>query len=114
MGDRNTVVSSFFTFDEFNVHSALFNLVDVTQHAGDGADVKLAYQLFPAMPLKAYVGSYFFNPAQTSNVLGGAVGLEYWFDQHVKVFASYTYDNYQHSTGAIGLGIEFGENACPS
>ncbi len=107
-GDRNKAVSSFLTFDEFNGHSELFNLFDVTQHAGDGVDVKLGYQLFPKTPLKAYVGSYFFSPAQTNNVLGGGVGLEYWVDQNIKVFASYTYDNLRRSVGALGLGVELG------
>ncbi|WP_342227062.1 histidine kinase [Rickettsiella endosymbiont of Rhagonycha lignosa] len=108
MGDRNKNVSNFLTFDEFSGHSEFFNLFDVTQHAGDGVDVKLGYQLFPRTPLKAYVGSYFFSPSTTNNVLGGAVGLEYWMDQNIKVFASYTYDNLRRSVGALGLGVEFG------
>lgn len=29
-------------------------------------------------------------------------------DNHVKAFASYTYDNLRHSTDAFGLGIEWG------
>jgi hypothetical protein len=108
MGDRNKSVANFLTFDEFSGHSEFFNLFDVTQHAGDGVDVKLAYQLFPRTPLKAYVGSYFFSPAETNNVLGGAVGLEYWVSQNVKVFANYTYDNLRRSVGALGLGVELG------
>ncbi len=108
MGDRNTAVSSFLSFDEFTGHSELFNLFDVTQHAGNGADVKFGYQLFPSTPLKAYVGSYFFSPSETNNVLGGAVGLEYWLDQNIKVFANYTYDNLRRSVGAFGIGFELG------
>lgn len=107
MGDRNQNVSNFLIFDEFSGHSEFFYLFNVIQHAGDGVDAKLGY-LFPGTPLKAYVGSYFFSPAQTNNVLGGAAGLEYWVGQHTKVFANYTYDNLRRSVGAIGIGVELG------
>lgn len=92
----------------FTGHSELTDLIQLAQYAGNGADVQLGYQPFPESSLKAYVGSYFFNPAQASNIWGGAVGLEYWMDNYVKAFASYTYDNLRHSTGAFGLGIEWG------
>lgn len=107
MGDRNQNLSNFLTFNGFNGHSEFFNVFNVTQHAGDGVDVKFGY-LVPGTPLKAYVGSYFFNPAQTNNVLGGATGLEYWLNQHTKVFVNYTYDNLRRSVGALGIGVELG------
>lgn len=107
MGERNTNISSFLTFKEFVGHSEFFNVFNITQHAGNGVDAKFGY-LIPNTPLKAYVGSYFFSPAQTNNVLGGAAGVEYWVNQHTKVFASYTYDSLRRSVGALGIGVELG------
>ena len=107
MGDRHQNLSTFSTFNSFSGHSEFFNVFNVTQHAGDGVDAKLAY-LFPGTPVKAYVGSYFFSAAQTNNVLGGAAGVEYWWNQNAKIFANYTYDNLRHSVGALGIGVEFG------
>jgi len=78
------------------------------QHVGDGVDLKLGYQPFARTPLKAYLGSYFFVPTQTNNIWGGATGLEYWVDSHIKIFASYSYDRVRRSTGAAGIGLEFG------
>ncbi|MEN9450343.1 MAG: hypothetical protein RJA83_957, partial [Pseudomonadota bacterium] len=57
--------------------------------------------------LKAFLGSYFFAPTE-GKVWGGTTGLEYWPTSYLKVFAAYSYDNLQHNTGAIGLGIELG------
>jgi hypothetical protein len=108
MGNRNQMLGNDVQGFYFTGHSEFAELIQLSQYAGNGADVKLGYQLFPHSSLKGYVGSYFFNPSQTSNIWGGAAGLEYWMDSNVKVFASYTYDNLRHSTGAFGLGIEFG------
>ena len=95
---------SFFAgHSEFADFSNLFS-----QYAGNGADIKLGCQLFPNTSIKGYVGSYFFNPAQTNNIWGGAAGLEYWPDTFIKIFASYTYDSLRHSTAAFGIGVELG------
>lgn len=107
IGDRHKTLADV-QRSYFSGHSEFTDVLHFSQYAGNGADVSLGYQLFPHMPLKAYVGSYFFNPAQTNNVLGGAAGLECWITYNVKVFASYTYDNLHHSTGAVGLGVEWG------
>ena len=92
----------------FTGHSEFAYVLHLSQYAGNGADISLGGQLFPHTSLKAYLGSYFFNPAPTNNIWGGAAGLEYWLASNVKVFANYTYDNLHHSTGAFGLGVEFG------
>ncbi len=109
MGDRNyslgTQVSGPFLFTG---HALVGNAFRMTQYAGNGADIKLSYQPFSRTSLKGYVGSYFFNPKEPQNIWGGAAGLEYWMTSNVKVFASYTYDNLHHSTGAFGLGAELG------
>jgi hypothetical protein len=81
---------------------------DETQQIGDGVDAKVGYQVFRNVPLKAYLGGYFFNIPNADNVRGGAAGVEYWFDQHVKTFINYTYDNLQHSTVVGGLAVSFG------
>ena len=78
------------------------------QEVGNGTDVKLGYQLASTLPLKAYIGSYFFSPSRTENIVGGAVGIEYWLDSFFKLFSRYSYDNLHHSTVAIGLGLELG------
>ncbi|OIZ99588.1 hypothetical protein BEV13_05505 [Rickettsiella grylli] len=78
------------------------------QYAGSGADIKAGYQLFPNSSLKGYLGSYYFSPAETNNVWGGAAGLEYWLTQGVKLVGSYSYDNLHHSTYAFGIGLEWG------
>jgi hypothetical protein len=118
MGDRNKTVSSYSTFNSFGGHSAFYNQFGLNQHAGDGADAIFGYQPIRGSSIKTYVGSYFFIPAQTNNILGGAVGLEYWATQNVKVFANYTYDNLQRSVGAIGVGVELGgtriSRTCPT
>jgi hypothetical protein len=79
-----------------------------TQQIGDGVDAKVAYQLFPHVPLKGYLGGYFFDIPNSDNVRGGAAGLEYWMDRNVKIFANYTYDNLQHGTVVGGLAVSFG------
>ncbi|MES2998523.1 MAG: inverse autotransporter beta domain-containing protein [Pseudomonadota bacterium] len=108
MGDRSTYLGEVFSFT-FTGHSEFMNdVAHVFQQVGNGGDAQFAYQLFPGNSLKASVGTYFFSPKETGNLWGGAAGLEYWMDQHVKVFARYTYDNLNHSTGALGLGVEFG------
>ncbi len=108
MGDRSYALGNSLGPFSFTGNSQVANLFQLTQYAGNGADIKLGYQFFPQSSLKGYVGSYFFNPLQPSNIWGGALGLEYWLDNHIKVFANYTYDNLRHSTGAFGLGVELG------
>ncbi len=81
---------------------------DETQQIGNGVDGRVGYQVLRGLPLKAYLGAYYFSIPHTNNVRGGAAGLEYWMDQHVKVFANYTYDNLQHSTVVGGLAVSFG------
>ncbi|MGC1853945.1 MAG: inverse autotransporter beta domain-containing protein [Candidatus Aquirickettsiella sp.] len=108
MGDRHTTVSIFPKNFFFTGHSQFSDLNNLSQYAGAGGDISVGGQLFPQSPLKAYVGSYFFNPAQTNNIWGGAAGLEYWLDNNIKVFASYSYDSLRHSTGAFGIGVEWG------
>ncbi|MES2998325.1 MAG: hypothetical protein V4700_03275 [Pseudomonadota bacterium] len=90
------------------VVDSVFNTVHEMQRIGNGADARLAYQLFRYVPLKAYVGAYFFDIPDTAKLRGGAAGFEYWFNRQFKFFANYTYDNVQHSTVATGLGISFG------
>ncbi|MGB8286237.1 MAG: inverse autotransporter beta domain-containing protein, partial [Candidatus Aquirickettsiella gammari] len=81
---------------------------DESQQIGDGVDAKVGYQVFRNVPLKAYLGAYFFNISNADNVRGGAAGVEYWFDQHVKAFVNYTYDNLQYNTVVGGLAVSFG------
>jgi hypothetical protein len=81
---------------------------DETQQIGNGVDARVGYQVLRGLPLKAYLGAYYFSIPHTNNVRGGAAGLEYWMDQHVKVFANYTYDNLQHGTVVGGLAVSFG------
>jgi hypothetical protein len=108
MGERNQGVSGFLGPLFFTGHAEYANLYSINQHAGHGGDVQIGYQLFPQSSLKGYVGSYFFAPSQVSNIWGGAAGLEYWLTHYLKVVASYTLDNVRHSTGALGIGVEFG------
>jgi hypothetical protein len=113
-GARNKTIGAFLGselgFDTVHVsgHTRYDTLFALTQHTGHGADIQVAYQLFPESSLKGYLGSYFFAPSHASNIWGGAAGLEYWLHENVKVFAAYNYDNLRHSTGALGLGVEFG------
>jgi hypothetical protein len=106
MGDRN-VNGGVFNVSSFNGRSQIVSSLKMVQTNGPGADIKLAYQLFFQTPLKAFLGSYFFAPTQ-GKVWGGTTGLEYWPTSYLKVFAAYNYDNLQHNTGAVGLGIELG------
>ena len=107
MGDRHTNAGSGMN-DFFSGHSQFGSVFIVDQYVGNGADAKVAYQLFPGSSLKGYLGSYYFSPAQTNNVWGGAAGVEYWLTQNVKMVGSYTYDNLRHSTYAFGIGLEWG------
>lgn len=107
MGDRHTNAGSGMN-DFFSGHSKFGSLFLVEQFAGNGADAKVAYQLFRDSSLKGYLGSYYFSPAQTNNIWGGAAGVEYWLTQNVKMIGSYTYDNLRHSTYAFGIGLEWG------
>jgi hypothetical protein len=115
MKDRSyTVAEGFghqFGFDtiHFTGHNAYDALFKITQYAGPGLDAQVAYQLFPNSSWKGYLGSYFFAPGHSAgHVWGGAAGLEYWLHQNIKVFGNYTYDNVNHNTAALGLGVEFG------
>lgn len=107
MGDRHINAGSGMN-DFFSGHSKFGSLFLVEQFAGNGADAKVAYQLFRDSSLKGYLGSYYFSPAQTNNIWGGAAGVEYWLTQNVKMIGSYTYDNLRHSTYAFGIGLEWG------
>lgn len=107
MGDRHTKAGSGMN-DFFSGHSQFGSLFLVEQFAGNGADAKVAYQLFRDSSLKGYLGSYYFSPAQTKNIWGGAAGVEYWLTQNVKMIGSYTYDNLRNSTYAFGIGLEWG------
>ncbi len=106
MGDRH-VNGGVFNISSFTGHSQIVGLLNMVQTDGPGADIKLAYQLFSQTSLKAFLGSYFFAPTQ-GKIWGGTTGLEYWPASYLKVFAAYNYDNLQHNTAAIGLGIELG------
>lgn len=107
MGDRHiNAGNGMSTF--FSGHSQLGSIFLIDQYAGSGADVKVAYQPFQNSSLKGYLGSYYFSPAQTNNIWGGAAGVEYWLTQNVKMIGSYTYDKLRHSTYAFGVGLEWG------
>ncbi|WP_339051264.1 hypothetical protein [Rickettsiella endosymbiont of Xylota segnis] len=105
--DFNIVSTPVFTGHTETINS-VFNEVNGIQQIGNGADARVGYQFFYQVPLKGYIGAYFFDIANTDNVRGGAAGLEYWFDDNIRVFANYSYDNYQHSKVVGGLGISFG------
>jgi hypothetical protein len=103
----NIVSEPFFT-GHTEVINSVFNNENAIQQIGNGADARVGYQFFQRVPLKGYVGAYFFNIHNTDNVRGGAAGMEYWLDDTIRVFANYSYDNYQHSKVVGGLGISFG------
>ena len=105
--DYNIVSEPFFT-GHTEIIVSEFNVANEIQQIGNGADARVGYQLFRYVPLKGYLGAYFFDIANTDTVRGGAAGLEYWFDDTIRVFANYSYDNYQHSKVVGGLGISFG------
>lgn len=103
----NTVSEPFFTGHTQAILSE-FNIANGIQQVGNGADARVGYQLFRSVPLKGYLGAYFFGIANADKVRGGAAGLEYWFDDNIRVFTNYSYDNYQHSNVIGGIGISFG------
>ncbi|MEN9450569.1 MAG: hypothetical protein RJA83_1187 [Pseudomonadota bacterium] len=105
--DLNIVSQPFFT-GHTEVINTVFNIANEIQQIGNGADARVGYQFFHQVPLKGYVGAYYFAIPNTDNVRGGAAGLEYWLDDNIRVFANYSYDNYQHSKVVGGLGINFG------
>ncbi len=108
MGDRHYDAGSGSGTPYFSGHAELVNIFQADQYVGCGGDVKFGYQFFPNSSWKGYLGSYFFTPARSNNVWGGAAGLEYWLDSYLKIMGNYTYDKLHHSTYAIGLGLEFG------
>lgn len=110
MGDRHYTAGMSIVPFFITGHSKFGHVFLIHQYAGSGADIKAGYQLFPDSSLKGYLGSYYFSPVddEVNNVLGGAVGLEYWLTQGVKLVGSYTYDNLHHSTYAFGIGLEWG------
>lgn len=105
-GDRHDSLGNFL-LSNFSGHSIVEAAFNTVQYTGDGTDIGVAYQLFSQTPLKGFLGGYFFAPSQ-GNVGGGVAGLEFWLESHLKIFAAYSYDNVRHSTGALGLGVEFG------
>lgn len=105
--DFNIVSTPVFTGHTEAINT-VFNEVNAIQQIGNGADARVGYQFFHQVPLKGYAGTYFFAIPKTNNVFGGAAGVEYWFDDNIRVFANYSYDNYQHSNVVGGVGISFG------
>lgn len=113
----NSVSEPFFT-GHSEVIKSVFDLANEMERIGNGADAMVAYQLFRQVPLKAYVGAYFFDIPGTTHLRGAMAGFQYWFDQNLKFFSNYSVDNYQHSKLIGGLGVSFGgvrkHNADPS
>ncbi|MGC1854139.1 MAG: hypothetical protein WA659_02010 [Candidatus Aquirickettsiella sp.] len=107
MEEFNIVNTTVFT-GHTQLLNSTFSDANAIQQIGNGADARVGYQLFRTVPLKGYLGAYFFSIANTENVRGGAAGMEYWFDDNIRAFANYSYDNYQHSKVVGGLGISFG------
>jgi len=103
----NSVSEPFFT-GHSEVINNLFDLANEVERIGNGADAMLAYQLFREVPLKAYLGAYFFDIPGTDNLRGGVAGFQYWFDQNIRIFTNFSYDNYQHSKVIAGIGVSFG------
>lgn len=105
--ESTTAGPSFFT-GHSELRTVSFTAFNEVQQVGNGADARVGYQLFSGVPLKAVVGAYFFEIPHAENVRGGGAGVDYWFDDYVRVFARYNYDNRQHSQVVGGLGISFG------
>lgn len=103
----NSVSEPFFT-GHTEVINSVFDLANEIERIGNGADAMVAYQLFQQVPLKAYVGAYFFDIPGTTHLRGGIAGFQYWFDPNIKIFGNYSYDNYQHSKLIAGIGVSFG------
>ncbi len=103
----NSVSEPFFT-GHSEVMISVFDLANEVERIGNGADAMLAYQPFRQVPLKTYLGAYFFDIPGTNNLRGGIAGFQYWFDQNIKLFSNYSYDNYQHSKLIAGIGVSFG------
>jgi hypothetical protein len=108
LGESNEALGEVLGTPFFSGHSGFQTIFDSFQKVGNGGDVQVGYQLFPGNSLKATAGSYFFSPQATGNIWGGITGLEYWLDQHLKLFVNYSYDNLRGSVGAVGVGVELG------
>jgi hypothetical protein len=104
---RFNVVNTVFT-GHTEIRNSVFNDANAIQQVGNGMDARVGYQLFRTVPLKGYLGAYFFGIANADNVCGGAAGMEYWVNDNIRVFANYSYDNYQHNHVVGGVGISFG------
>ncbi len=92
--ELNSISEPFFT-GHTEVITSVFDLANEIERIGNGADATLAYQLFRSVPLKVYLGAYFFDIPGTNKLRGGVAGFQYWFDQNIKFFSNYSYDNYQ-------------------
>lgn len=103
----NSVSEPFFT-GHSEIINSVFDLANEIERIGNGADAVVAYQPFRQVPLKAYVGAYFFDIPGTTHLRGAMAGFQYWFDQNLKLFSNYSVDNYQHSKLIAGLGVSFG------
>ncbi|MES2998039.1 MAG: inverse autotransporter beta domain-containing protein [Pseudomonadota bacterium] len=96
LGIREFNVSTPVFTGHTGVINSVFNSGNAIQQIGNGADARVGYQIFRQVPLKGYVGTYFFAIPNTDNIFGGAAGLDYWFDDNIRLFANYSYDKYQH------------------
>ena len=103
----NSISEPFFT-GHSEVINNVFDLANEIERIGNGADAMVAYQPFRQVPLKAYVGAYFFYIPGSTHLRGAIAGFQYWFDQNLKLFSNYSVDNYQHSKLIAGLGVSFG------
>lgn len=103
----NSISEPFFTGHSESINN-VFDLANEIERIGNGADAMVAYQPFRQVPLKAYVGAYFFYIPGSTHLRGAIAGFQYWFDQNLKLFSNYSVDNYQHSKLIAGLGVSFG------
>lgn len=91
----------------FSGHTQFDELVNTFESVGWGGDVQVGARL-PFRNTKLYLGGYYFDPKDSSSILGGAVRAEIPVNNYVSVMMSEAYDGQYHNTLKAGLTLWFG------
>lgn len=92
----------------FSGHAEYANPFDQFENVGPGSDVEVGRTFLSLNRTRVFVGGYYFDPKNTSNIRGGEGGIEMPFRSWASLGVSDSYDNVFHNTVAVTLRLTFG------
>lgn len=94
----------------FQGHGLFYQTIlnSTSETVGIGGDVQIGYRLPFKNNTKVYVGGYYSNPEDDTNITGVAARVEVPINKHVSLELSEAYDNEANNTIKAGVLIDFG------